>query len=117
MGDARATGDVLAAVSNSIASLLHEYYGRGPENAKSYLVDNYLIVVMRGGLTTVEETLLEAGHDDLVRQVRLTFQAEMALPFKKRVAKLTGREVLGYQSQVIFDPVTLIEFFILEPED
>ena len=117
MGDTRpGEGDMLAAVSNSIASLLHECYGRGPESVKSYLLDDYLLVVMRGGLTTVERTLLNADRGELVREVRLAFQSEMADSFKGRVAEHTGRAVLGYHSQIILDPVTILEFFILEPE-
>lgn len=108
---------MLAAVSNSISSLLHECYGRGPESVKSYLLDDYLLVVMRGGLTTVEKTLLNADRGELVREVRMAFQTELADTIKGRVADLTGRTVVGYQSQIILDPVTLLEFFILEPEN
>lgn len=116
MADVRATsGDVLAAVSNAVASLLHEHYGRGPESAKAYLMDDYLFVVMRGGLTTVEETLLASGRGELVREVRQVFENEMADAFAGRVAEVTGRRVLAYQSQIVLDPVTLIEFFMLEP--
>jgi len=117
MADTRTEGDTLTAVSNSIASLLHECYGRGPESVKSYFVDDYLLVVMRGGLTTVEKTLLGAGRGELVREVRQAFQAQMAESLKGRVAEITGRDVVGYQSQIILDPVTLLEFFILEPDD
>lgn len=117
MADTRSEGDTLAAVSNSIASLLHECYGRGPESVKSYLLDDYLLVVMRGGLTTVEKTLLRAGRGELVRDVRQAFQTELAASFKNRVTEITGRAVVGYQSQIILDPVTLLEFFILEPDD
>jgi uncharacterized protein YbcI len=109
------TGDTLAAVSNAIAGLMHEYYGRGPESVKTYTFDDYLLVVMRGGLTTVEQTLLAADRSSLVRDVRQAFQHEMADEFMGTVAKLTGRPVVAYQSQIILEPVTLLEFFILEP--
>lgn len=117
MADTRSEGDTLAAVSNSVASLLHECYGRGPESVKSYFLDDCLLVIMRGGLTTVEKTLLGAGRGELVREVRQAFQAEMAESIKGRVTEITGRGVVGYQSQIILDPVTLLEFFILEPDD
>ena len=115
MTDAPATGDMLAAVSNAIASAMHEFYGRGPESAKSYLFDDYLLVVMRGGLTRVEQTLLDSDRGGLIREVRMAFQEEMEGEFTGRVAALTGRKVKGYQSQIVLEPVTLIEFFILEP--
>ena len=57
-----------------MVGLKKRYYGRGPEAAKAYIEDDYIFVVLEGGLTRNEETLLAAGKEDLVRQYRLTFQ-------------------------------------------
>jgi uncharacterized protein YbcI len=108
-------GTLLSAVSNSIVAMMKKYYGRGPTAAKTYLLDDYLVVVMQDGFTTVERTLLDAGQDHLVREVRLRFQDQMGPEFTGEVARITGRRVLGYTSQVIFDPPTLFEMFVLEP--
>jgi len=110
------TGSVLSAISNAMVATMKRYYGRGPTAAKTYLMDDYLIVVMQDGFTTVERTLLEAGQADLVREVRQRFQNEMGPEFKGAVEELTGRRVLGYQSQVVFEPPTCFELFILEPD-
>jgi uncharacterized protein YbcI len=108
-------GILLSAVSNSIVALMKKYYGRGPTAAKTYLLDDNLVVVMQDGFTTVERTLLDAGQDHLVREVRLRFQDQMGPEFTGEVERITGRKVLGYSSQVIFDPPTLFEMFVLEP--
>jgi uncharacterized protein YbcI len=34
----------------------------GPTTAKSYIFDDLLLIVMRGGFTTAERTMLEFGH-------------------------------------------------------
>ena len=95
---------------------MKEHFGRGPVSAKSYLIDDFLLVVMRGGLTKAEQTMLEAGREDAVREFRQVFENEMAEPLKSMVEELTGREVVTYQSQVLFDPDILIEvFFFAEP--
>ena len=109
------TGVVLSAVSNAMVATMKRYYGRGPTAAKTYLMDDYLVVVMQGGFTTVEHTLLGAGQADLVREVRQRFQDEMGAEFMGAVEELTGRRVLGYSSQVVFEPPTCFELFILEP--
>jgi uncharacterized protein YbcI len=108
-------GILLSAVSNSIVALMKKYYGRGPTAAKTYLLDDNLVVVMQDGFTTVERTLLDAGQDHLVREVRLRFQDQMGPEFTGEVERITGRRVLGYSSQVVFDPPTLFEMFVLEP--
>jgi uncharacterized protein YbcI len=111
----RQGGSLLAAISNAMVRARKQYYGKGPTKAKSYMVDNYLFIAMEGGLTVVEETLLRAGKHDLVREVRQTFQNEMATEFTDQIEGLTGRKVLTYQSQLTFDPHAQFEIFVLDP--
>jgi uncharacterized protein YbcI len=109
-------GDELAEVTNGIVRLFSEYYGRGPTRAKSYLLeDRYVVTVLRDTLTTVEHTLAENGHIDLIRRVRLTFQEAMADEFKGVVEKAFGRRVESYHSQILVEPDVGFEFFLLEP--
>jgi uncharacterized protein YbcI len=106
----------LAAVANEIVRLKAQYYGKGPTEAKAYLNDETLVVTLKGGLTTVERTLLDAGDDNLVRQVRLRFQEVMEQNFIDAVQRLTGQKVLTYMSQIVFDPDYCYEFFVLSDE-
>jgi len=110
------TRESLAAVANEIVRLKAQYYGKGPTEAKAYLNDETLVTVLKGGLTTVERTLLEAGDDQLVRSVRLRFQQVMEQNFIDAVQRMTGRRVLSYMSQIVFDPDYCFEFFVLSDE-
>ena len=103
----------LAAVANEIVRLKAQYYGKGPTEAKAYMNDDVLVVVLKGGLTTVERTLLDAGDEDLVRRVRLRFQEVMEQNFMDAVQRLTGKRVLTYMSQIVFDPDICFEFFVV----
>jgi uncharacterized protein YbcI len=105
----------LAAVANELVRLKAQYYGKGPTEAKAYLNDDVLVVVLKGGLTTVERTLLDAGEDGMVRQVRLRFQEIMEQNFIDAVQRLTDQRVLTYMSQIVFDPDFCFEFFVLGP--
>ena len=67
------TGSVRSEISTAMVRIKRQFYGRGPTKAKTYLNDDYVFCVMEGGLTTNEETLLEAGEEDLVRSYRLRF--------------------------------------------
>ena len=106
----------LAAVANEVVRLKAQYYGKGPTEAKAFLNDETLVVVLKGGLTTVERTLLDAGDDDLVRKVRLRFQEVMEQSFIDAVQRLTSQKVLTYMSQIVFDPDYCFEFFVLSDE-
>ncbi|MEA2331851.1 MAG: hypothetical protein QOH58_1989 [Thermoleophilaceae bacterium] len=108
-------GEELAEATNGIVRLFSEYYGRGPTRAKSYMLDsNYLVTVLRDTLTTVERTLIDAGHGHQVRNVRLTFQEAMADSFKEVVEKALGRRVAAYHSQLLLDADVGFEMFVLE---
>jgi uncharacterized protein YbcI len=106
-------GERLAAISSAIVSIFAECYGRGPTKAKTYAFDNYVVCVLEDILTKVEGTLVDCGEQDLVRAVRLTFQEAVADRFTSAVAEIAGREVVGHQSQVTFDPPVGIELFVL----
>jgi uncharacterized protein YbcI len=113
-GDDR-SGEALAQVTTEIVHLYSEHYGRGPTRAKSYMLDDELLVtVVRDTMTTVERTLAEGGHEDQVRGVRLTFQEAMADSFKGVVEKTLGRRVVSYHSQLLPDVDIGFELFVLD---
>jgi uncharacterized protein YbcI len=106
-------GALRAAISNAMVGLKKRYYGKGPVKAKTYLNDNYVFCVLEGGLTRNEETLIEAGEEELVRSYRLRFQAAMTKPTTEAIRELTDRDVVGYHSQIVFNPARAFEIFVL----
>jgi uncharacterized protein YbcI len=103
-----------AEISNAMVGLKKEFYGRGPTKAKTYINDNYVFCVLEGGLTKNEETLLKAGEHRLVREFRLRFQEVMTEPTTEAIERITGRKVIGYHSQIVFEPEYGFEIFVLD---
>jgi uncharacterized protein YbcI len=85
--------DVRGNISRRIVQLHKEYYGRGPTKAKTYYEDDLVVVLMRGGFTRVEETLLREGRGDSVIQQRMDFQEVMVERFEQVIEEETGRKV------------------------
>lgn len=112
-----AQGDVLTAISDGLVSLLKEFYGRGPTRTKSYLQDDLVVCVLRGGFSRVEQTLLDGGRGAAVIQQRMEFQDVMRHRFVQVVEDITGREVIGFMSGNQQDPDLMCEVFILAPTD
>jgi uncharacterized protein YbcI len=77
-------------------------------------MDDLLFIVMRGGITEAEQTLLSAGESDAVRDFRQHFENIMAERLVGTIEQLTERKVLTYQSQVLFDPPMIVEIFIFD---
>ena len=110
-------GSVRAALANAMVGMKKQYYGRGPVAAKAWVLDDYVFVALEGGLTRSEETLLADGKEDMVRSYRLSFQESMTAVATRAVEEITGRRVLTYHSQIVFDPPRTFEVFVLEPQD
>ncbi len=108
--------NLLLQISNAMVRLQKEFFGKGPTKAKSYMFDDLLLIVMREGMTTAERTMLEFGHPEQVRQFRQLYQDEMTERLTGMVQDLTGRKVINYQSQVMFDPDLVLEIFVFESE-
>lgn len=108
-------GDVRTEISNGMVALLKEFYGRGPERTKTYVGDDLVVCLLRGGFTRVEQTLLESGHgEDVIRQ-RMAFQEVMRERFEQVVEHATGRRVVGFMSGSQQDPDMICEVFVLAP--
>ncbi len=107
-------GAMRAAVSTGIVRAMAQLYGRGPTKAKTYFNDRYVFCVLEGGLTPNEERMVAAGEGDLVRGYRLRFQEVVAGELTEVVAAATGRAVVAYHSQVVFEPPRLFEIFLLD---
>src|SRR3954454_16055133 len=113
--EARDAGGVRASISDALVGLKKEFYGKGPTAAKTYFNDDWVFVVLEGGLNRNEETLLAAGEHRLVREVRLRFQETMTKTICGAVEEILDRKVLTYHSQIMFDPARTVEMFLLAP--
>ena len=117
-GDARANfagGNLLAAISTQIVSILREHYGRGPMKAKTYALDDIIVVVMRGsGFTSLEQTIMDSGEPDRIVEMRHDFQRMMTKRFTETIEELTGRNVVAFLSQAHVEPDITIEIFFVD---
>jgi uncharacterized protein YbcI len=105
---------LLARISAEVVKIFKKYYGKGPLSAKSYMFDDMLFVVMRGGLNASEKFLLENDEVDVVRQYRQTFENRMNVILSEKIEELTGRKVIAFNSQILFDPDMSIEMFVFD---
>lgn len=109
-----AAHSVLANISRRIVQLHKEFYGKGPTKAKTYYMDDVVVVLLRGGFTRVEETLLQSGRGESVKQQRADFQQAMLGPFMQVIEEETRRKVVAFMSSSHQHPDLLGEIFVLE---
>jgi uncharacterized protein YbcI len=108
---------MLAEISTGLVQLHSRYYGKGPTKAKTHMVNDTVVCILRGGFTTVERTLVETGEVESVYQMRRSFQQVMEDEFRRVVEGATGRKVIAYMSSIHVDPDLAVEIFVLEPAE
>jgi uncharacterized protein YbcI len=108
-------GEILAGISTELVQLHHRVFGKGPTKAKSFFVEDTVVCLLRGGLTTAEQTLLDEDDVDAVHRLRDNLRDAMETPAKAIVEKAIGRRVTAYISEIRPDADLAVEVFVLEP--
>jgi uncharacterized protein YbcI len=112
-GDQRALGEMRAMISREIVRLQAEYYGKGPTKAKTYIVDDLVVVVLEESFTRAEKTLAERGEREAIQHIRRRFQQAMADSFTSVVEQATGRKVRAFLSETDIEQDVSVETFLL----
>ena len=115
-GEQKALGETRARISKEMVRLQSEYYGKGPTKAKTYIVDDLVVVVLEESFTRAEKTLVERGEREAIQQIRRRFQQQMADSFISIVEQATGRRVRVFLSETDVDQDVSVETFLLADE-
>lgn len=97
-------GEIEAAVCEGIARFEQDYMGRGPKDIHAYLIDDLLVVRLKGILTVAEQQLVaalpaEKGRD-LLKQVRIHL-VETARPvMEAMIQEITGVKVVSLHHDI-----------------
>ena len=109
-------GHVRARIANEFVRLHSKYYGKGPTRARTYLIDDLVVVVLEETFTTAERTLIGQGETTSIKHIRRRFQQVMADQFKAIVEQATGRRVRSFMSETDVEQDLSVEVFLLGGE-
>src|SRR3954453_15016998 len=112
----RQVGEMRAMISSEIVRLQAEYYGKGPTKAKTYYVDDLVVVVLEESFTRAEKTLVDRGEREAIQHIRRRFQQQMADNFTSVVEQATGRKVRTFLSETNLEHDVSVETFLLAEE-
>jgi len=97
-------GEIEAAVADAMSRFELEYMGRGPKDIHAFLINDLLLVRLRGVLTAAEQHLVKTLSSDkgrdLLKQVRIQL-IETARPLMQAmVEEITGVKVLSLHHDI-----------------
>jgi uncharacterized protein YbcI len=108
-------GELKNRISNAVVQLMHDYTGRGPTRARTYVDDDLVTILLRDTMTTAETNLADAGQEAFVLELRQKFQETMRHDLVGVVEQHTGRTVDVFMSSNSIHPDAAAEIFVLAP--
>ena len=101
---AMSKGQIEAEISKAIVEFEKEYMGRGPDETRTYFLDDMVVVRLQRVLTLAEKQLAKTEESTkgrvLVKQVR-TELLEKARPLlEETILDITGRRVVSLHTDI-----------------
>ena len=97
----RTKGQTEAAVTEAITQFERDYLGRGPKEARTFVVDNLVVVQLQGILSPAERQLShENGGVELIKQMRTRLIESSSDDLCGLVEEETGTEVVSMHTDI-----------------
>ena len=113
-------GQIEAAISEAITKFEREFKGRGPTEARTYIIQDLIVVRLKGILIPAEEHLLANGDAvvgrELVKHIRETLIEKGRPRLESIITGLTGRKVLSLHADISTRADERIIVFTLDKE-
>ncbi|MGE5216134.1 MAG: DUF2294 domain-containing protein [Chloroflexota bacterium] len=108
-------GEIEAAISEAIVRFEIDYMGRGPKEVRSYIVEDLILVRLKGMLTPAEQQLTKTADGvELIKKMRSTIIENARAEFSRVITNTTGVAVRDVLTDISTDTGERIFVFILD---
>ena len=99
--DGKTKGQIEAAVTAAMAQFERDYLGRGPKEARAFIICDMVVVRLTGILTPAEQKVgAEPGGVELIKQMRSRLVEASSNTLKQLVSDATGAEVTTMHTDI-----------------
>jgi uncharacterized protein YbcI len=96
MNSGKTKSEIEKAIRNTIIKFEQEFMGRGPDDVKTFVVRDLVVVRLKGVLTPAERQLAKTAEGvDMVKQLRQNLIALGRDKLCEQVNKITGAKTLA----------------------
>ena len=111
-------GQLEAEISDTITRFEKEYMGRGPLETRTYLLDDMVVIRLRGVLTPAEQQLITGDHAErgrqLVKQMRSDLLEGARSLLEAVISNITGRNVISLHTDISTSRSERVILFVLD---
>lgn len=94
-------GQMEAEISNALIQFEKDYMGRGPKESKTYIIDDLVLIRLKGVLTPAEQQLAKnTSGAELIKKVRANLLEQARIFLTETIEKITGVEVTSLHTDV-----------------
>jgi len=97
-------GQLEAEISEAIVKFEREYMGRGPEDTRTFLLEDLILVRLRGVLTPAERQLARTGSEGqgraLIKQVRMELLEKARPLLDTLIRDITGQTTKSLHTDI-----------------
>jgi len=108
-------GEIEADISRAIVQFEIDYMGRGPKETRVHIVEDLVVVRLKGVLTPAEEQLTKSiDGKDLVKKMRATLIDKARPLLYQVVGDITGTRILDLYTDISTESGERVFIFALE---
>ena len=94
-------GQVEAEISNALIQFEKDFMGRGPKETRAYIIDDMVLVRLKGVLTPAEQQLAKnAAGTDLIKQIRSNLLEQARELLSGTIEEITGLKVISLYTDI-----------------
>ena len=117
MDASRTKGQVEAAVTEAITQYERDHLGRGPKEAKTFIVENLVVIRLQGILSPAEQQLSkEKSGVELIKQHRMRLIESSSRELSRLVEQQTGATVISLHTDISSRTGERIFVFVLNED-
>jgi len=94
-------GQIEAEINNALIQFEQDYMGRGPQEAKAFIIEDMILVRLKGVLTPAEQQLAKNPEGmNLIKKIRSNLLEQGRELVKEVITKITGRKVISLHTDI-----------------
>jgi uncharacterized protein YbcI len=107
-------GQIEAEISNAVIQFEKDYMGRGPQETKAFIIEDMVLVRLKGVLTPAEQQLAKNTEGmNLIKKIRSNLLEQGRGLLKEVIEKITGFGVVSLHTDISTKTGERIIIFVL----
>jgi uncharacterized protein YbcI len=94
-------GQIEAEIGNALIQFEKDYMGRGPQETKAFIIEDMILVRLKGVLTPAEQQLAKNPEGmALIKKIRSNLMEQGRAMLKEMIEKITGLKAVSLHTDV-----------------